>query len=162
MIVFLWDATGPAGSGGGVSDDQARAQAAAETWMRAHGPGSTAQMQKARTLISTRDLDACCQPVGPGRTVHRHADGRITWGTARLRAAAGPAVNGQAAGQVAAQLQDRYPGADIRVTPQPGGLHVQVRTPGGSTIQASIGNGPSAILAALGAYAPRPAQQAAP
>ena len=79
VFVFLWDATAPAGSGGGVSDDQARARTAAEAWMRAHGPGSAAQMQKALAMIGTRDLDDCYQPMGHGWTAHRHADGRITW-----------------------------------------------------------------------------------
>ncbi len=68
----------------------------------------------------------------------------------------------EAAAHVAAQLADRYPGADIRVTPQPGGLCLLMRTAGGSTVEASIGERPSVILAALGAFAPGPGQQAAP
>lgn len=71
-------------------------------------------------------------------------------------------MNPRAAEHVAAQLAHRYPGADIRVTAQPTGLHVHLRTAGGAVVQASIGDGPSVILAALGAYAPDHAEQAAP
>jgi hypothetical protein len=73
-------------------------------------------------------------------------------------------MNPQTAGRVAAQLRKRYPGADIRVTPQATGLHVHMRTASGSTVDADIGDRPSAIIAALlrRAYAPRRAQQAGP
>jgi hypothetical protein len=70
-------------------------------------------------------------------------------------------MNPQRAEHVAAQLRKRYPGADIRVTPQATGLHVHMRAASGSTVQADIGDRPSVILAALRAYAPHHAQQAA-
>lgn len=70
-------------------------------------------------------------------------------------------MNPEAAEHVAAQLRERFPGADICVTPQATGLHLHMRTASGS-MQASIGDGPSAILAALGTYAPGPAEKAAP
>ena len=49
----------------------------------------------------------------------------------------------QSAAHVAAQLRNRSPGAGIRVEPQATGLHVHLRAAGGSTVQASIGDGPS-------------------
>ncbi|WP_300608541.1 hypothetical protein [Trebonia sp.] len=50
--------------------------------------------------------------------------------------------------RIETRLKARYPGSEVTVDREPGGLRVQVRRPG-STIVAVTGDEPSAILAAL-------------
>jgi hypothetical protein len=64
-------------------------------------------------------------------------------------------MNHRSAERVAALLRARYPGSDVDVTRQPGGLRIEVCGEG-SSMFAVIGDEQSAVLAALEACPPTP------
>ena len=76
MIVWLWDATEP-GRCHGITDDEARARAAAETCMR-NGRASTARVEQARLRIGGFWLTAHYQRTGAGWSARQERSG-ITW-----------------------------------------------------------------------------------
>jgi hypothetical protein len=65
MIVWLWDACGPARSGRGVTDDEARAIQMAETLMRS-GQATVAKVESAQADLGIRTLTAGYRRTGRG------------------------------------------------------------------------------------------------
>ncbi len=61
-------------------------------------------------------------------------------------------MNRETAKRIETQLRGRFPDGDIEVTRVPGGLLIEVHTEG-STLRADIGDGHSALFAALGVSA---------
>lgn len=78
MIVWLWDACGPARSGRGVTDDDARARQTAEACTRG-SQASAARAESARTILASGTLTFAYERTGEGWAAQRHRDGRITW-----------------------------------------------------------------------------------
>jgi len=78
MIVWLWDARGPARSGLGVTDNDARARQAAEAWMR-RGHASAARVEKALARLGIESLTSGYLRTGQGWAAQRQHDGRIVW-----------------------------------------------------------------------------------
>jgi hypothetical protein len=77
VIVWLWDADGPARSGRGVTGNGEAARQAAEAFLRG-GHASAARVERAVSMPGVRALTAGYQRTGDGWTaVHR--DGRVTW-----------------------------------------------------------------------------------
>ena len=76
MIVWLWDATEPGGCHG-VTDDDTRARAAAETCMR-NGSASTARVEQAQVMIGGYWLTSHYQRTGTGWSALQGSSG-ITW-----------------------------------------------------------------------------------
>ncbi len=76
MIVWLWDAAEP-GHCRGITDDDARARAAAETCIR-NGSASTARVEQARLMIGGFWLTSHYQRTGEGWSA-RQGSGGITW-----------------------------------------------------------------------------------
>lgn len=72
-MVFLWDA----GSGRGVTDDEARARQAAEACLRS-GRASTEQVEPAQLVTGFAALTSHYQCTGEGWRA-RTAEGRVTW-----------------------------------------------------------------------------------
>ncbi|WP_300603445.1 hypothetical protein [Trebonia sp.] len=58
-------------------------------------------------------------------------------------------MNRADAKRIKTRLKERYPGSEVTVDREPGGLRIQMRTGPASTIIAVTGDEPSAILAAL-------------
>ncbi|WP_300608543.1 hypothetical protein [Trebonia sp.] len=65
MIVWLWDACGPARTGRGITDDRARAVRIAETYLRT-GQATVATVEGARLLSGIRTLTTGYQRTGEG------------------------------------------------------------------------------------------------
>ena len=65
MIVWLWDTSGPARCGRGVTDDRARALQIAETYLRG-GLASVAQVEGARLVPGTHTLSTGYERPGKG------------------------------------------------------------------------------------------------
>lgn len=78
MIVWLWDATGPAVSGRGVTDDEERAREAAAIYVRS-GMASSARVEMAIANIGIHALTSGYERAGQGWTVVRYNNGRIRW-----------------------------------------------------------------------------------
>jgi hypothetical protein len=78
VIVWLWDASGFARTGHGVTDDEARARQAAETLMR-RGHATVARLEKAHAMLGIQSLTSGYQRVGEGWTARRQQGGQITW-----------------------------------------------------------------------------------
>ena len=74
MIVWLWDA----GSGHGVTDDQARARRAAELLMR-NGRADAARVEKALAVTGISALASGYLRTGHGWTAQPRRDGLIRW-----------------------------------------------------------------------------------
>jgi hypothetical protein len=74
MIVWLWDA----GSGHGVTDDQARARRAAEVLMRS-GRADAARVEKALAVTGISALASGYLRTGHGWTAQHRQDGLIRW-----------------------------------------------------------------------------------
>jgi len=77
VIVWLWDAAGPARSGRGITDDDGRARQAAEACIRS-GHATAAQVERAVTVLEVRTLTADYQRTGDGWSA-QHREGQITW-----------------------------------------------------------------------------------
>jgi len=74
VIVWLWDA----GSGRGVTDDQARARRAAEVLMRS-GRADVARVEKALAVTGISALASGYLRTGHGWTARPRRDGLIRW-----------------------------------------------------------------------------------
>jgi hypothetical protein len=91
MIVWLWDAPGPARCGRGVTDDEGRALGAAVALLRS-GAACSATVEAARTVLDPRTLNRVYERTGTGWQARRGEDGVIRWQPlrqARKGAAAG-------------------------------------------------------------------------
>ena len=77
MIVWLWDAYGPARSGRGITDDEDRAIHNAETLMRS-GQASVARVESAHADLGTRTLTSGYRRTGQGWR-GRSGDTGIRW-----------------------------------------------------------------------------------
>jgi hypothetical protein len=77
MMVWLWDASGPARSGRGITDDQTRALAVAEAYLRS-GNANVARVEAARLVSGTRTLTTGYERTGEGWR-GRCADSGIRW-----------------------------------------------------------------------------------
>ena len=77
MIVWLWDAYGPARTGRGITDNQARALQHAETCLRS-GQASIAKVEAARAELGIRTLTSGYQRTGQGWR-GRCGDSGIRW-----------------------------------------------------------------------------------
>jgi hypothetical protein len=78
VIGWAWDAAAEGIAGCGLSDDEDRARAAAEAWVRAH-PGATAVLDTARLWDGTATWSAYWAKDGRARRSRRLRDGRIVW-----------------------------------------------------------------------------------
>jgi hypothetical protein len=65
MIVWLWDTSGPARCGWGVTDDRGRALQIAETYLRG-GLADVAKVEGARLVPGTRTLSTGYERTGEG------------------------------------------------------------------------------------------------
>ena len=86
VILYLWDAPGPARTARGVTSSEARARQAAETFLTG-GQATDAIVEKAILCLGAGSMTYGYQRTGPAW----HAlliDGRVTWtrSTARLAA----------------------------------------------------------------------------
>ncbi len=77
MIVFLWEADGPARSGRGVTDDRARALRNAETCLRS-GQANVAKVERATLMSGIRTLTSGYLRTGDGWRA-RCGDTGIRW-----------------------------------------------------------------------------------
>jgi hypothetical protein len=77
MILWLWDACGPARSGRGVTDDQARALQLAETLLRS-GQANVARVEGARLVPGTHTLNTGYERTGEGWR-GRCGDSGVRW-----------------------------------------------------------------------------------
>ena len=77
MIVWLWDAYGPARGGRGITDDEERAIQNAETLMRS-GQARVAQVESAHADLGTRTLTSGYRRTGQGWR-GRYGDTGIRW-----------------------------------------------------------------------------------
>jgi hypothetical protein len=77
MMLWLWDAYGPARSGHGVTDNQARAFAIAEAYLRSGG-ASVAKVEGARMVLGVRTLTSGYERTGE-RWQGRCGDSGIRW-----------------------------------------------------------------------------------
>lgn len=78
MIVWLWDADGPARTARGVTDDEAAARHAAEACLRS-GQARAAAVEQARAVLGMESLTSGYQRTGSGWTGECRQDGRISW-----------------------------------------------------------------------------------
>lgn len=95
MIVYLWDADGPASSAQGVTDDESQAREAAAAFIRS-GRAHTARVEKAHFVSGLRALDSGYMRLGHEWTAQLHGDGRIRWVPFPGLAAIGGIVTNQA------------------------------------------------------------------
>jgi hypothetical protein len=95
MIVWLWDASGPARRGRGVTDDEGRARHAAVALLRT-GEATTARVEQALTALDARTLIYGYARTGEGWQARRTPRGRIAWKrvTAATPRRAGPRADG--------------------------------------------------------------------
>jgi hypothetical protein len=77
VIVWLWDTSGPSRNERGITDNQARAQQAAEARLHS-GEASAARVERAVTILGIHTLTTGYQRTGDGWSAQHH-DGRITW-----------------------------------------------------------------------------------
>ena len=78
MIVWLWEAPGPARAARGVTDDEATAWRAAETCLSS-GQARFAAVEKAHALLGVRSLTSGYERTGDGWMAECRQDGRISW-----------------------------------------------------------------------------------
>jgi hypothetical protein len=78
VIVWLWDANGPARTARGVTDDEARARAGAEAFVRS-GHANVARVERALARLGIESLTSDYVRMGDGWIVEHHRDGRIAW-----------------------------------------------------------------------------------
>jgi len=78
VIVWLWDAAGPARTARGVTDDEATARRAAERCLRS-GQARSAAVEKAHAVLGVRSLTSGYERTGDGWTAECRHDGRISW-----------------------------------------------------------------------------------
>jgi hypothetical protein len=78
VIGWEWEGAAQDGAACGVSDDEGRARAAAEAWLKAN-PGATAVLGTARLADGTTTLSAYWARCGRPRRSRRLRDGRISW-----------------------------------------------------------------------------------
>jgi hypothetical protein len=78
VIGWAWEGTAEGRAGCGVSDDEDRAQEAAEAWLMASQHG-TALLGQAYLSDDMRALSASWRPVGEQKRARRLPDGRIAW-----------------------------------------------------------------------------------
>ena len=72
MIVWLWNADGPAGNGRGVTDDRARAFQSAEACL-CSGQADVAEVEGARLVLGVRTLAFEYERTGEGWRPPAHA-----------------------------------------------------------------------------------------
>jgi hypothetical protein len=77
MIVWLWDAAGPARTGHGVSSDEAAARLAAEACLLA-GEATAARVEAAIAVLGTETLSSGYRRTGNGWQAQRGRSG-ISW-----------------------------------------------------------------------------------
>jgi hypothetical protein len=77
VIVWLWDAPGPARTGRGVSGDEAAARQAAEACLLA-GEARTARVEAAVAVLGTETLGSGYRRTGRGWQARR-GGGRVAW-----------------------------------------------------------------------------------
>jgi hypothetical protein len=78
VIVWLWDASGPARRGRGITDDEAAARRAAEACLRGT-EACSARVESARAVLGIESLTSGYERTGHGWEARRRRDGRITW-----------------------------------------------------------------------------------
>lgn len=78
MIIWLWDAIGPARATHGVTGDETRARRAAEACLRS-GTAPSARVELAVTVLDTRTLSPGYERTGKGWQARRGPRGGITW-----------------------------------------------------------------------------------
>jgi uncharacterized protein (DUF4415 family) len=78
VIVWLWDAAGPAGDACGVTDDQAAARQRAQALLTA-GHATTAKLQQAVLKYGLDVLDAHYDRSGAGWQARRTQAGTFRW-----------------------------------------------------------------------------------
>jgi hypothetical protein len=78
VIVWLWNAPGPARAARGVTDDEATARRAAETCLRS-GQARSAAVEKAHAVLGVQSLTSGYERTGDGWTAECRQDGRISW-----------------------------------------------------------------------------------
>lgn len=78
MIVWLWDADGPARTTRGVTGDEAAARRAAAACLRG-GQAHSAAVEMARAMLGTESLTSGYARTGHGWTAKCRRDGRISW-----------------------------------------------------------------------------------
>jgi len=94
VIVWVWDARGPACGQGGVSDDEKRARRLARESLLSTG-ASEVLVEQASAELGIRTLNHVYVRTGRGWRGHLTPSGRVTWrrftavGTVRERTAAG-------------------------------------------------------------------------
>ena len=76
VIVWLWDSSGPARNGRGVSDDEMRARQAAEACITSGA--DVARVEKAVTELGIRTLTSGYQRTRE-EWLASHCNGRVTW-----------------------------------------------------------------------------------
>lgn len=76
MIVWLWDASGPARKALGVTGDEATAREAAEASL--NSGACSARVEAAHAVLEIDTLTSGYRRIGHGWTGARR-DGRITW-----------------------------------------------------------------------------------
>ena len=77
MIVWLWDAYGPARTGRGITDDQARAIEIADQCLHS-GQADVVKVEGARLALGIPDLTQEYQRTGEG-CLGRHGDSGTRW-----------------------------------------------------------------------------------
>ena len=78
MIVWLWDASGPARTACGVTDREARALSYAEACM-ADGQASAARVEQAYAHMGGLWIKSGYRRTGAGWRAARGADGSVRW-----------------------------------------------------------------------------------
>jgi hypothetical protein len=78
VIVWLWDASGPACRGRGITDDEAAARRAAEACLRGT-EACSAWVESARAVLGIESLTSGYERTGHGWEARCRRDGRITW-----------------------------------------------------------------------------------
>jgi hypothetical protein len=77
VIVYLWDADGPASNALGVTDDESRAREAAEAFIHS-GRATAARVEMAHFVTGVRSLNTGYARLGQGWKAQLR-NGRIRW-----------------------------------------------------------------------------------
>jgi hypothetical protein len=78
VIVWLWDADGPARTSRGITDDAGAARRAAEACLLS-GQARCAAVEQARAVLGMESLTSGYQRTGNGWTGECRQDGQISW-----------------------------------------------------------------------------------
>jgi hypothetical protein len=78
MIVYLWDAPGPARTARGISGDETAARQAAEACLLA-GHARTARVEAAVAVLEAGTLESSYRRTGTGWQAQRRRNGPISW-----------------------------------------------------------------------------------